>query len=279
MNATTARQGIAGTTTTGARNVKIKAPIRSYLIAAAACAATTAIATPLLAYFDPPNIVMLFLLTVLLIAMKLGYGPGVMSAFLSVALFDFFFVPPRFSFAVDDAQYLLTFAVMLVVALITAHLVASVRRQAAIADIRAQYAHALYEMARQLAGALTLIEVERITGEFLHDTLEIDSVIAVRSDDGVVTAGAGAVPTWVDTGVVAMASHESTLADLSPKMPNMYFPLIASRRLYGVLAMHATDERVTLLSEHVDLLDTVASLVSIVMERLARGREEESSVR
>jgi two-component system sensor histidine kinase KdpD len=212
---------------------------------------------------------MLFLLTVLLIAMKLGYGPGVMSAFLSVALFDFFFVPPRFSFAVDDAQYLLTFAVMLVVALITAHLVASVRRQAAIADTRAQHAHALYEMARQLAGALTLIEVERITGEFLHDTLEIDSVIAVRSDDGVVTAGAAAVPTWVDTDVVAMASHESTLADLSAKIPNVYFPLIASRRLYGVLAMHATDERATLLSEHVDLLDTVASLVSIVMERLA----------
>jgi GAF domain-containing protein len=71
-----------------------------------------------------------------------------------------------------------------------------------------------------------------------------------------------------------MASHESTLADLRAKMPNIYFPLLASKRLYGVLAMRASDERATLLSEHLDLLDTVASLVSIVMERLAPGREK-----
>ena len=163
---------------------------------------------------------------------------------------------------------------MLVVALIAAHLVANVRRQAAIADSRAQQAHALYEMARQLAGPLTLMEVEFITREFLHDTLGIDSVIAMRSDTGVVTVGAGPVPDWVDSGVVAMASHESTLADLRAKMPNVYFPLLASKRLYGVLAMRASDERATLLSEHLDLLDTVASLVSIVMERLAPGREK-----
>jgi two-component system sensor histidine kinase KdpD len=209
--------------------------------------------------------------------MQLGHGPGVVSAFLSVALFDFFFVPPRFSFAVEDAQYLLTFAVMLVVALITAHLVANVRRQAAIADSRSRQAHALYEMARQLAAAHTLMDVERITREFLHDTVDVDSVITMRSDYGVVTAGAGPVPDWVDTGVVAMASHEWTLADLSAKMPNIYFPLIASRRLCGVLAMRASDERAALLSEHLDLLDTVASLVSIVMERLARVLEKKPS--
>jgi two-component system sensor histidine kinase KdpD len=200
MDAAMKTQGLARVTRIGVGTLDAgHALLARHFIAAAACGVTTLIATPLLPYFDPPNIVMLFLLTVLLVAMKLGYGPGVMSAFLSVALFDFFFVPPRFSFAVDDAQYLLTFAVMLVVALIAAHLVANVRRQAAIADSRAQHAHALYEMARQLAGPLTLMEVERITREFLHDTLGIDSAIAMRSDTGVVTVGAGPVPDWVDT--------------------------------------------------------------------------------
>ena len=61
---------------------------------------------------------MLFLLTVVLVALRLGRGPAVLAAFVSVPAFDFFCVPPRLSFAVSDAQYLLTFAVMLAVALI-----------------------------------------------------------------------------------------------------------------------------------------------------------------
>jgi two-component system sensor histidine kinase KdpD len=60
------------------------------------------IATPLREHFDLANIVMLFLLTVVLVAVRLGRGPAVAAAFLSVAAFDFFFVPPRFSFAVSD---------------------------------------------------------------------------------------------------------------------------------------------------------------------------------
>ena len=72
--------------------------MRRYLAAVIVCAVTTAVATPLLEFLDPANIVMLFLLAVFLSALKLGRGPAVVSAFLGVALFDFFFVPPRFSF-------------------------------------------------------------------------------------------------------------------------------------------------------------------------------------
>ena len=80
-------------------------------------AATTLLATPLLGHLDLANIVMLFLLTVLLIAVSLGRGAAVLAAVLSVLLFDIFFVPPRFSLAVNNIQYLVTFAVMLVTAL------------------------------------------------------------------------------------------------------------------------------------------------------------------
>ncbi|MEI7429071.1 MAG: DUF4118 domain-containing protein, partial [Betaproteobacteria bacterium] len=125
-------------------------------VAVLACAATTLIATPLLAYLDLANIVMLFLLTVLIIAVNLGLKPALVAAFLSVALFDFFFVPPRFSFDVQDGQYLVTFVVMLVVAIITGQLTAGLRRQADESEVEAVRTRALYEMARDLTGALTL---------------------------------------------------------------------------------------------------------------------------
>ena len=75
---------------------------------------------------------------------------------LSVALFDFFFVPPRFSFQVSDGQYLVTFAVMLAVAIVTSTLAANLRAKAQEADVEARRTRALYEMARELSGALAM---------------------------------------------------------------------------------------------------------------------------
>jgi two-component system sensor histidine kinase KdpD len=92
-----------------------------YLLAVASCALTTLLALPLRGWLDLANIVMLFLLVVFVIAVRLGRGPAVLAAFLGVAAFDVFFVHPYLSFGVDDAQYLVTFAVMLAVGLIASH--------------------------------------------------------------------------------------------------------------------------------------------------------------
>ena len=70
-----------------------------YLLTALACAATTAGASLMPPAISAANIVMLFLLLVLLVAIRFGRGPAVLAAFMSVALFDFFLVPPHLSFA------------------------------------------------------------------------------------------------------------------------------------------------------------------------------------
>ncbi|MEW6515103.1 MAG: DUF4118 domain-containing protein [Pseudomonadota bacterium] len=92
-----------------------------YLLVVALCALTTLLALPLRGWLDLANIVMLFLLLVFVVAVRLGRGPAVLTAFLSVIAFDVFFVHPYLSLGVDDAQYLVTFAVMLAVGLIASH--------------------------------------------------------------------------------------------------------------------------------------------------------------
>ena len=79
---------------------------------------------------------MLYLLGVVFTAVRLGRGPGVMLSFLSVAAFDFFFVPPRMSLSVSDTQYLLTFVGMLLTSLVISHLTSSLRREASVARRR-----------------------------------------------------------------------------------------------------------------------------------------------
>ena len=88
--------------------VTLRRNYTDYLLATGACLGTALLAGMLRHWFDTVNIVMLFLLAVFLVSWRLGQGPAVLAAFLSVGLFDFFFVPPHLTFAVSDIQYSLT---------------------------------------------------------------------------------------------------------------------------------------------------------------------------
>lgn len=107
-----------------------------YPLAIAFCALLTLAILPLRSQLDLANIVMIFLLAVFLVAVHLGRGPAVLTAFLSVAAFDLFFVHPYLSFGVDDAQYLVTFAVMLAVGLVASQQAAQLVARTAEAKAR-----------------------------------------------------------------------------------------------------------------------------------------------
>ena len=125
-------------------------------------AAVTVLASVLSHHIDLTNLVMLYLLAVVFAAVRLGRGPGVLLSFMSVAAFDFFFVPPQLSFSVTDTQYLLTFIVMLLTSLTISHLTSNLRRQAEIASMRERRTSAMYAMTRELGGALMTEQIIEI---------------------------------------------------------------------------------------------------------------------
>src|SRR5215813_1341863 len=94
------------------RSLKRSSNLHQYLYALIGVAIATAVDWTMFPYFAAANLIMMYLIAVIVIAIRLGRGPSVLASILSVATFDFFFVPPYFSFAVSDIQYLLTFAVM-----------------------------------------------------------------------------------------------------------------------------------------------------------------------
>jgi len=106
-----------------------------YALAVAAALASTLAGLVMQSRFDLVNLAMVYLLAVVVVAVRFTLGPAIVAAVLSVLAFDWLFVPPRRHFSVDDAQYLLTFAIMVAVALVIARLVERVRRQA---DARAR---------------------------------------------------------------------------------------------------------------------------------------------
>jgi len=113
-------------------------------------AACTGIAALMDRHFDPANLTMIYLLGVVVAAIAFGRGPAVLAALLSVAVFDFAFVPPRFTLRVSDTQYLVTFGVMLVVAVVIGTLTAWLREQRAWAVLREQRTAELHRLSRDL---------------------------------------------------------------------------------------------------------------------------------
>lgn len=245
-------------------------PWPGYLAAVAICVLTALLATPLLPVLELSNILMLFLLAVVGVALRHGRGPAVLAAFLGVGLFDLFFVPPRFSFAVSDVQYLVTFVVMLVVALVIGQLMAGLKVQAEVSSERERRVRGLYEMSRDLSAALLPEQVAEIGARFLTAEFGARStLLATNADDRLHALPGGTAS--VDMGVAQWAFDHGEPAghgtDTLPASPCLVLPLKAPMRLRGVLAVEPGQTRV-LGPEQRRLLDTCTSLLAISLERI-----------
>ena len=265
--------GIAGNSVPARASEPSLGVFKGYFWAAAACAATTAMATPLAAVFDLANIVMLFLLAVIGVAVRFGRGPAVLAAFLNVAAFDFVFVPPRLSFAVSDAQYLLTFAVMLVVGLVIGQLTAGLRYQARIATHREARSRALFEVARDLSSVLTTEQCVAIAEEAIAREFHAKAhVFLLDMSDRLQMPRLGVPEPSLDIGTARWALDHNEAAGLGtdtlPGSAWLYLPLKAPMRTRGVLALRPDNARLLLVPEQRRQLETFAVLSAIALERV-----------
>ena len=150
---------------------------RRYWAAVAISGLCTALAALMFPYFDLTNLVMVYLLGATIAALKLGRGPASVTAIANVATFDFFFVRPRFTMAVSDVQYLVTFAVMLIVALTIATLVANVRAQTRVAGARERRTSLLYAMSRELVATRTLPGLARVAVRHVAESFDSEAAV------------------------------------------------------------------------------------------------------
>jgi len=237
-----------------------------------------------LAHLADANIVMVFLLGVLWVAVRYGHGPSVFASVLAVLLCDFFLVPPYYSFAVSDVQYLLTFTVMLVVAVVISTLTARVRQHAQDTRQRERRTEALYRLTRQLAamsGRYQLVvtaqrELNALfggdVGLFLpgqNGMLQLAPGIGL--EDGVADSEADiAVARWVfDHGKLAGAG-----TDTLPSAKALYLPLVGPEGPVGVLGIRLPQGTERLLTpDQRQLLEACAGQIGLALQRTALAEQ------
>ena len=246
---------------------------RSYLLATLACALTTVLAAQLLRIFDLSNVIMVFLVTVVFVSIRLGRGPGAWAATLAVLLFDFFFVPPRFSFTVSDTQYLFTFVLMLLVSLGIGQLAAKLRFEATVAHLRERRAQALATLSKELSGALMaeqVIEIanRHVSGMFMAGV----ATMLPDSHEKVQVAGTSATQPVIDHAVAQWVYDHQQSAGLGTQTLAAavahYLPLKAPMRTRGVLVLGAGDLLFLDEPEQKRLLDIFAAQIALALERV-----------
>ncbi len=256
-----------------ARN--IPAQPAGYVWAAALCIAVSGITAGLVNIFDLANVIMLYLLAAVAVAIKFGRGPSIFASFLSVASFDFFFVPPRFSFQVSDTQYLFTFVIMLAVSLIISNLTANLRYQARIASFRERRTNALNAMSKALSSALMVNQIIEISNEHLVGIFQAKIAILLPDSHEAIRqplTGSSSIPEHLDLGVAQWVYDNQQRAGLGtntlPANSLLYIPLQAPMRTRGVLAIAPTQKRQIFQPEQQRLLDTFAAQIALALERV-----------
>jgi two-component system sensor histidine kinase KdpD len=252
--------------------------MRNYVRAAVIMGACTAIGTLLMGVLSLTDIAMLHLIGVGIVA---AWGAtrrqAAFAALLSVALFDFFFVPPRFTFTVSDLHYIVTFGVMLVTALVISWLAERVREEAVAARTRERGTAAIFPMSAELLGAKTVGDVVAVVGRQVRAAFDADVRVLLREPGGRLAPVDGAPPDSEDrdrdVAQWAFQKWEAAGAGTThfPDAHNLYLPLVGSHGRLGVLELHPDDP--SRLAEPAVrwLLLTFAAQAALAIERALPG--------
>jgi two-component system sensor histidine kinase KdpD len=258
---------------------------RTYGAALGISLACTALAAVMYPYFELTNLVMVYLLGATIAALRLGRGPASAAAVVNILAFDFFFVPPRFSFAVANIQYVVTFGVMLAVALIIATLGASVTAQTRAAGQRERRTALLYAMSRELVATRSLEDLARVAVKHVAETFAARAVVLVPDANGRLrhpkSSPAVGSLLGADLSVAQWAYDKATPAGLGtdtlPGTVAQNLPLKGSHRVLGVLAVEPTQRRRLLLPEQRHLIETFAAQIALALERAGLQEEAEQA--
>jgi two-component system sensor histidine kinase KdpD len=258
---------------------------RGYAFAAAVVAVATLLSGAMLGRFDRLNLVMVYLLGVVLVATRHGRGPSAFAAVASVALFDFFFVPPHLTFVVADTQYLVSFAVMLVVGLLVSTLAARVRDAAEFARQRERRTQALLAVSRDLVGRRDQRDVAATGARHVADLFRCPATVLLPAAGGRLEPAGEAPPSFADDpreqAVAAWAFTHGQPAgaetDTLPAARARYQPLTGSRGTIGVLGVELPAALRPLSRDQRELLVALAAQVAVALERAGLAAEADAS--
>jgi two-component system, OmpR family, sensor histidine kinase KdpD len=255
---------------------------RNIILAFLLVAAATGLSALLRDYFDPTNLVMIYLLATVIAAVYLGLGPSILVSILGVLIFDFLFIPPYMSFAVADLRFFFSLITLLAVGVLISYLTSQFRRQTEAAWQRERQTAALYSFGRDLAVANDLESYIQAVLKRTQDTFENEAVIFLPDPQNKTHLKPYASNKEIKISDVDNAAalwafqHQKIIGHGTDTLPNArarYFPLVTARGIVGVLALLEPGEKQELTFKQEQLMGAYADLAAVAIEGILLAQE------
>jgi two-component system sensor histidine kinase KdpD len=219
-------------------------------------------------YFDPANLITVYLAGVVYVALRSGRAAAVSTVVGSIVLFDLLFVPPRWAFKPADPQYLFTYAVALIVGLIISQLAGAVRQEAQAAEVRARRVQALNQLTTELVKARGTDAIGAAVHAAFAEALGVQAELLVIADNG-------GLPRWLPASEDDLRAAETALRELREAgagtaleagARRRYIPLLAADRPLAVLAIEPARAELDKTVEQ-RLINIFANQAAVALER------------
>lgn len=266
------------------RSMQKPSPERSWLLSIVTVVVCTGLAALIDKYVPPSDLAMVYLLGIVFTASRAGKVPFWLTTLLSIVAFDFFFVPPRYSFYVNSAGYLVTFAVMFIVSLVISRLTLKVRDQANIVSHRERRTADLYGLSRKLVHERGIEQLSTIAARYVSEVFSSHVVVLVSDDKGLLT-----VPT-TEPITFPLDQKELSVAEWTYKHGQkagletdtlsgakaIYLPLVAGSQVLGVMGVMPSHPEGLFDQEQIHMLESFANQIAMAIDRAIIAKEAQA---
>ncbi|HEY9720690.1 MAG TPA: ATP-binding protein, partial [Oscillatoriaceae cyanobacterium] len=259
-------------------------PWGAYGWAIALVVLATLVARAVYGRLDEANLILIYMLAMLPVALRGDSGAAIATAVMSVAAFDFFCVPPLYTFEVSDTQYLLTFVVMGLVGGSLSMVAARLAAEISASRQRERRARALYALSHSLLAVRMPDEVLAEGARVLGGELGLQVGAWLQDTEGEPQA-VGRAPMALNTSewqvlrwCVSEGAYAGPGTGVLPGLAHMFMPVRTSRRVHGALGIVRPAEEQSRASEIRAMLETGANQIALAIEE-ARAREEAAAAR
>jgi two-component system, OmpR family, sensor histidine kinase KdpD len=246
-----------------------------YIVALLAVAIALGAGTAIQAWLGIENVDLVFLTAVMAVAFRYGLLPSLVASVAASLCYNFFFLPPIYTFTITDPTNVVAFFFFIVVAVIVSNVASRVRTQAVVAVSRARTTESLYVFSRKLAGAGTLDDVLWATAYQAALMLKVRVVLLLpESDTIIVKAGYPPEDTLDEADLAAarwawQSNHAAGRgSETLPGAKRLFLPMHTGRGAVGVVGLDSDKSGPLLTPDGRRLLDALMDQAALAVERV-----------
>ena len=251
-----------------------------YLVALAAVGASVAGGMVLHQFLNVANVALVFLAAILFVAARYGLAPSLFACVAGSLAFNFFFLPPIYTFTVADPENVVALAFFLIVAVFVSNITSRTRSEALTARRRARITAELFSFSQKLAG---IVELDDLLWAIAHQValmLNVRVVILLPKGDGVAVSSGFPPEDQLDASDLAAAKwcwdHDRPAgrgAATLPGAPRLFLPMRTSRGVVGVIGVDSDRPGLLFTPDEQRLLDALLDQAAVAIERVRLAKE------